>query len=169
MSEGPRSRGRRYATAFSPNGRFMAVGTAKGTALWDVNAATALRPVMSSEASTIAVDFSADNQILGICDTNGSVGLFDLPSNVSVASDRLREGANVVAFDPTGEIVIGAGSGWRACAGRLTTRIRIAVNGGINSVAFGPDDTLITSGQALQIWNLSTERWFECWRGTSVP
>ena len=160
------------ATAFSPDGRLLAIPTFEGTTLWDT---TTWRPVgpplRSSQGDWQGVDFSPDGRTLAIAGGKGAVELWDVERR-----RQLRELASPPAaalasvwYSPDGSVLAAGGlednhvTLWDAASGRVIAVIETNPPelGGAHEISFSPDSKRIAVPGApgtVGIWDVATGR-----------
>jgi WD40 repeat protein len=157
------------AVAFSPNGKLLAAGDARGVVLWDLEGAKLLKRVGGGQLTAVhALAFSKDGGLLavgeGSAGVSGDVRLFEVASGRQAA---LLEGPKdvVYALAISGEanlLACGAADGkayvWNLADKRLVTTIQ-EHGDWVLGVAFSPDGKLLATGGAdksTQVWEVGT-------------
>jgi WD40 repeat protein/tRNA A-37 threonylcarbamoyl transferase component Bud32 len=165
------------ATAFSPDGRFLATTTQDGTTLWDT-ATWRPRgpPLRSSQGGWEGADFSPDGRTLAIAGAKGRVELWDVATRKLVRSLVVPAAPSdepplaAARFSPDGSVVAAGEQEtnhvtlWDAVAGRVIGRpitVMPPGTGGAQWVSFSPDSKRIAAPGAtgtVGIWDIRTGR-----------
>ncbi|MEU6864130.1 WD40 repeat domain-containing protein [Streptomyces sp. NPDC046876] len=173
-------------TAFSPDGRLLALGYEDGrVTLWDMTAGRD-GPPMAGHAETIfALAFSPDGRLLATGSHDRTVRLWDTVAGRAVGP-ALRghtHGVEAVAFSPDGQLLAAASEGGvliyervgarpaaplaaRALAGALRERTAVRLppvqaERAFVRMAFSPDGRVIaatTAGASLRVWDPVTRK-----------
>ncbi|MGW6706715.1 WD40 repeat domain-containing protein [Streptomyces sp. NPDC054956] len=154
------------AVAFSPDGRFLALGGYDGTVyLQDpVTGAEAAGPLVGHGDIVRDLSFSGDGQWLASVADDGAVWLWDLTYRNPVGG-RLPDGygaRDVVAVSPDGRTVAAGRSHGLVDVWDTATRERVTtLNTGFwsEALAFSPDGSLLAaagSKRALRLWSTAT-------------
>jgi WD40 repeat protein len=166
-------------TAFSPNGRILAVGVLGGVQLWNVASRLPIgRPLHVSDATSAA--FSPNGAMLAIGTENDGTQLWDVARRRLIGV--LSETGNTVtdvAFSPDGDSLavanvldspsVGSGSTaqvWNVASRQLEFHLA-ALGDGAFSVAFSPDGRTIAvaiSTQGAELWQYATAQ-----QATMIP
>jgi len=150
--------------AFSHDGKTIASGDDHDIWLWGAVTRAGAGTLAETDGSIMCVAFSPDSKTLASANGNGSIGLWDLATQVHVASlgNTADHGAVCVAFSPDGTTIASADYGtvqlWNAAThGSIATLT--GHTDAVNSVAFSPDGKTIASGSAdatVRLWNVAT-------------
>jgi WD40 repeat protein len=169
-----------HAVAFSPDGRTLATGSARGLEqgpgeikLWDV-ASGRQRWVHKLERGVLAVAFSPDGRTLAVGENYrggppNDIKILDaatgrLSRSLPQADVRLFGTFSSVAFSPDGK-TLAAGNWnqtvplWNLATGRVVRRLKCAAV--VDSVAFSPDGRRLVTGSgdgAVKLWDVGTGR-----------
>ena len=163
------------AIAFSPDGHLMASGGRDGTAkIWHVPDMTLVQTVdggVGYRPRVFAVRFSKDGQLLAV-GGQGGVLVFRVSDGVLVQTPAGASATTSLAVSPDGQL-LAAGSNatdqygqctdcsiklWRISDGALLRTID-GNNNGILSVAFSPDQQLISAGSSDQVASGAVRSW----------
>jgi serine/threonine protein kinase/WD40 repeat protein len=155
-----------FSVAFSPDGKFLAVGDGNGnTYLWDVATRTwtALSAPRSRDVNAVA--FAANGKFLAVGDANGDTYLWDVATRTWTAlPDPQSKGVNAVAFSPDGKTLAAAdGNGnsylWNVATRKLVTHLNDANGQAVRAVAFSPNGAILASGDhngITYLWNTNS-------------
>jgi WD40 repeat protein len=155
-----------FSVAFSPDGKFLAVGDGNGnTYLWNVGTRTwtALSAPRSRDVNAVA--FAANGKFLAVGDANGDTYLWDVATRTWTAlPDPQSKGVNAVAFSPDGKTLAAAdGNGssylWNVATRKLITHLNDADGQAVRAVAFSPNGAILASGDhngITYLWNTNS-------------
>ena len=171
LGKGAIGRGDR-AVAYSPDGTRLAVASAIGIWLYDVQTNTEVALLEGHTGGVTSVAFSSDGTMLASGAEDETVKLWVVATHTNIATLRGHtDGVWSVAFSPDGKM-IASGSGiprvyfpadntvklWD-----VETNTNIATleghEGRVSSVAFSPDGTLLASGSeddTVKLWDVET-------------
>lgn len=158
----PSGFGRANSLAYSPDGRWLAVGTASGIAIYDAHG-LAEESFIPTETWVRSVAFSPDGQHLVTGSYDQLVRLWRVADGVLVRSLAGHEGwVRSVAFSPDGLLVASASDDnsvrlWRVHDG---TVVRVLTEGlqGPSAVVFSPDGQLLATGgydNFVHLWRVA--------------
>jgi WD40 repeat protein len=155
-----------FNVAFSPDSKQIATGSGDNTVIiWDVETGEAIgEPLTGHQAAILGLAFSPDGQMIASGGVDSTVRLWD-----SVTGQQLQlfgdhnAMVNSVEFSPDGSLLTsgdlnGTAIIWdSAVSGSLFTQRIDGLGGGINKVAYGDDETLISAGVDgfIRFWNAS--------------
>lgn len=151
--------------AFSPNGTYLASGSADGAVhLWDLDTGQRVNfPESSHKGSTRGVVFSPDGNVLASGATDGSIILWDLreggPSGMPL---KAHSGIISLAFSPDGKTLASGHRDFSVVLWDVQNRKRVhsPLTGHrqyVNSLAFSPDGkTLASASWKIILWDVTT-------------
>jgi WD40 repeat protein len=170
--------GRGGPSAFSPDGRSLAVGTKDGVALMDIGDPT--RPSVigiatgapSIVAGVTTLAYAPDGRTLAVGWSDNTVTLWDVadPVRPTQLGDKLAgptAAVTGIAFSPAGHLLATAGSDgtailWRVDNAARPTRIGVDLGRreGLSGLGFSPDGRTLfiaerNSGDSVTMWDLS--------------
>jgi RNA polymerase sigma factor (sigma-70 family) len=105
----------RTASAYSPDGRFAAVGDARGRLdLWDARTGQALRTLRTEGPAVWKLGFTPDGRSLVECREN-AIQFWAMPDGVAQRTDPNDVPLHALAFSPDGRTILYGGNGFRLC------------------------------------------------------
>jgi WD40 repeat protein len=153
------------SSAYSPDGRLLAVGGNGGTIrFFDLDTTRQVREIGKIEGTVNALTWSADGQALAAGGTDGSVRVLDATTGKVLHNLGGAEGAVWnLEFSPDGKTLAAGGMDKTAHVWDLTTgqeRLKLTgPQGPIESVAFSPDSRLLAAGprgNTIWVWDPAT-------------
>ncbi|MCY3766831.1 MAG: M12 family metallo-peptidase [Gemmatimonadetes bacterium] len=148
------------SVAFSPDGTFLASGSAQGTIkLWNVATQRNIR-TLHDAGSVRSVVFSPDGTILA--SHSDDVTLWNVSTGQKIATLFSTYSSGAVAFSPDGAILASGSPDNKVRLWNVSTRQNVAtmVHGEIGpslyTVAFSPDSTILASGSQdgiIKLWS----------------
>jgi WD40 repeat protein len=161
-----------FATAFHPNGRLVATGSAdRSVRLWDVSSPAAPRPVgpalTGASSGILSVAFSPDGTLLAAGGADGTLRLWDMHDPAHPVMRHQLVGAvgdiRGIAFSPDGQtLAIADGAGavriWDMTNPRHIAHAvaSLSLPSRVNTVAFMPTGTQLIAGSndgLLRTWD----------------
>ena len=160
------------AVAFSPDGRYLAVGGAGAAVLLDASSAKVLGYYGPPGGESHAVAFSPDGKYLAVGRDDSTVQIWNVASMTNVYTyDGHNTDVFTLAWSPDGKrIASGDGDGsaqvWDALTGAHAFNYRghmdyywghFTSNQAVNSLAWSPDGKQIASGSSdttVQVWEV---------------
>ncbi|MFZ2349580.1 MAG: PKD domain-containing protein [Candidatus Bipolaricaulis anaerobius] len=157
--------GIRGNVVFSPDGRYLAVGTSLGIELRDSQTLELVRFFSGHTSDVYSVAFSPDGSLLASGSDDNTIKLWEVATGRLV---RTLTGHTwdvySVAFSPDGSLLASASYQeiklWDVATGRLV-RTLTGHTGSVLSVAFSPDGKLLASGSddnTIKLWEVATGR-----------
>ncbi len=153
--------------AFSPDGLHLAIGNVEGVQIWDVETGRALVALKGTNEGISDITFSADNQLLGVGYSDGTINIWELNSGTRMISLQGHTGKVVsVNFNSDRSRLI-SGSldntvrGWDLRNGELIFLLD-GYTQPVNDALFDlNNEKLITAygnqfGGAIRLWDLET-------------
>ncbi len=179
----PRLGFRVWATAFSPDGRLLAVaGDSRKVRLWDVTASRWTGHLMAPAMPVFDLAFSPDGKLLAAATNAGKVRVWTVRDRKRVATmDAHSTMALTVRFSPNGHTLASGGMDgmirlWDARDGRaLARKASLRETGGVWDLAFSPNGNLLASAawhqarSRVRLWSLRDHRAFASYTGHLGP
>jgi WD40 repeat protein len=167
-----------WSVAFSPDGRFIASGSADRTIrIWETHSGQCLQIFQNENYPVRGVTFSPDGTRLVSCSGKNDVLVWDLASAQPLQtfrghSDWLR----AVAYSADGQLIASAGEDrtirlWQSQVGTCQ-RVLYGHRNRIRSVAFHPHRALLTSvgeDQTIRLWDTHTGQCLKTLHGYAHP
>ncbi len=147
---------------YLPDSQLLAVTTAKGVVLDDVQTMQPLRMIDTGSPVT-GVAFTPDGATLAAGLSDGSIQLFDVNSGqLQSTIQGPAAGVTTLTFSPDGLQLAGGSADnlvriWQVSDGQLLQTLQ-GHSGPIESIAFAPDGSLLVSGSAdgsVRLWRVS--------------
>ena len=172
LGKGAIGRGGRVV-AFSPDGTRLAVASAIGIWLYDVQTSTEVALLGGHTGGVISVAFSPDGTLLASGSEDETVKLWVVATHTNIATLRGHtDGVWSVAFSPDGKI-LASGSGipgvyfpadntvklWDVETNTNIATLEGHERGRVASVAFSPDGKILASGsddETVKLWDVET-------------
>jgi WD40 repeat protein len=139
--------GKVNAVTFSPNGKFILMGSDDSTArLWDLTGKL-VQTFKGHSSSISSVAFSPDGESVLTGSYDKTVKLWDLEGNMMIEYFSISDAVNSVAFSPNGKY-IAVGSGKKVSIIEKNGKLLYELKGNtsnVRSVAFSPDGKKLVS------------------------
>ena len=145
------------AAAFSADGRFAAVGGARGAAVLEIPSRRQVAFVAAAHVQGHALALSADGQRLGALRSSGEVGVWDVRTGALVAALPVVAGPEAIAFSPHGDRLAVGGAHltievWDLAGRRsLWRKTATSAEGRVRSLAFSPEGRFLLSGNSVEL------------------
>jgi WD40 repeat protein/serine/threonine protein kinase len=152
-----------YTLAFSPDGKWLAVGHDALVKIWDTGTGREALALKNQGRSVLGVAFSPDSKRLAAT-SREDVKVWDAKTGEELLCLRGHAAtANAVAFSPDGKRLASGSSDqmiklWDVATGRLAFTLR-GHTSSIWSVAFSPDGKQLVSGDddgTVKLWDATT-------------
>ena len=167
--ESPRASGTcGLATAFSPDGRLLAMGTSSGVRIWDTSSWQRRTKSVDADlivgANVTSVSFSPDGRLLVSTAATDVVQVWALPAGKEVQRlEAARFTATCSAFSPDGKLLaVGDAGGYVSLWTVGSWKLQKALPYGhtVKGVAFSPDGTqLVAGGDGPPVmWDVQSSR-----------
>ena len=150
------------SVAFSPDGKFLASGSAQGTIkLWNVATRRNIR-TLNDDRRVASVAFSPNGHILA--SHSHDVNLWDVSTGQNIATLFRTYGGGAVGFSPDGTILASGSPDnkvrlWDVSThGEITTFVHGQIGPSLHTVAFSPDNTILASGSGdgkIKLWSVA--------------
>jgi len=150
------------SVVFSPDGRYLAVGTSGGSSvqLIDTSSWQVIRTFEGHSSHVTSVAFSPDGRLLASGSADRTIKLWEVATGQEVRT--LSGSVWSVAFSSDGRLLASGSFGeiklWEVATGQLV-RTLSGHTGSVTSVAFSPDGQLLASGSAdktIKLWEVAT-------------
>ena len=162
LGKGAIGRGDR-AVAFSPDGTRLAVASAIGIWLYDVQTSTEVALLEGHTGEVTSVAFSPDGTLLASGSYDDTVKLWDVATHTNIATLEGSWNVTSVAFSPDGTLLASGSWDDTVKLWDVATHTNIATLEGhtstVTSVAFSPDGTLLASGswdETVKLWDVES-------------
>lgn len=130
------------ALAFSPNGRYLAIGMYSGTSLWEWSCSTNRVSLLDHQNGVLRAIFSRDGTVLATSDLYGQVRLWEVPSGKPLCS-LTAFWAHVfhASFSPDGKALSTGGKLWHLPTHREAMSLdkSFATEDKLFTIEFSPD------------------------------
>jgi WD40 repeat protein len=161
------SRARIDCLAFSPDGRWLAIGGLRlaGVGIWDLAEGIEIRRYHGHRAPVKAVAFAPDGN-LASADLTGVVKVWDPQTGQDLfAFTTWSYGGSALAFSPDGRLLVAGGLSWLGLDAEIRrweigTRRELSPLRGhrdlITSIAFTPDGKILATGSrdhTIRLWD----------------
>ncbi len=154
----------RGVVAYSPDGKFLAVGYEADVGLWDVAARKQVRRLTGFAGGLSSLSFSADGKRLA-AGTNQGVAIWDTESGLPRPDLGHGYSVDALEFTPDGRTVA-TGAGYTDATVRMWDAFTGQAKGcwrghreGVEALAYSPDGTLLASGSqdtTVRLWDTAT-------------
>ena len=164
-------------TAFSPDGRLVATGSAHGLArLWDARTGKLLHS-LPHEGDVTALAFSRDGRLLATASGDGLGRVWDTATGGSVvvlaaSTQPLRD----ISFSPDGRFVVTASADGKAYVYKVADSLLLATlagsQGAVNTAEFGPGGWTVATASddgTVRLWRPGVEDQLRLVRRSAHP
>ena len=163
------------SVAFSPTGKYLAVGDRKSLQVWDVASGQVVLFCSTSSSRIWSVAFSPDEQLIASSSDDYTVKLWATSNGDCVSTlEGHSDWVSSVAFSPDGKVVA---SGSRDTSIRLWSVINGSClhllnghTGWVGSIAFSPDGGTLASGgtdHLVKLWDRTSGNCIRIFEGHS--
>jgi WD40 repeat protein len=151
------------AVAFSPNGKYVALGQGGNIVqIWELETKKLLHSIKDGSIGIYSIAFSPDSQLIVAGDGNGQVIQWDVETGQKqIAFEGGMQWDNDVVFSPDGSLLAVTGSDGNIRLFNVKTQEEVAQlkghTGSLISLAFSPDGTLLASGGTdgtVRLWGV---------------
>jgi WD40 repeat protein/serine/threonine protein kinase len=151
------------AVAFSPDQKWIAIGTDTMVRLWDVPTGQEVEQCkFGQQGSVSGLAFSPDSRRLALVSSDGVVAVRDLAARKVVLRDwKARDELTAVAFSPNGKLlaVTSKERGQVRLLDAASLKPRRTLEGAVSGLAFSPDGRLVAAAgedRDIRLWAVSS-------------
>jgi WD40 repeat protein len=158
-----------WALTFSPDGRWLAAGTWKGTVIANLdNLVLRTLDVDRLSGPVRSVVFNPEGSLLAVGTSAGSIDIIEVGGWQRVralfhgdTSENVRHDVESLAFSPDGSLLVSGGMGsgvivWNVSTGEQVARLE---HSGVHTLSFAPGGSLLASAtDTVRLWETGTWR-----------